>query len=106
MRIARFLVLACTLGFMVGCGGEKENVVVVDGKLPGPAELIKKTLEETASSGAPIGSGGFNLQTWADQMAATDPEKSKVLLQGINELSALQDAAKIKAKAKELLGKL
>lgn len=104
MSFKRF-VLAATIGVAaIGCGGVQETKVSV------PTSAIeanvKKTLEEYAESGK-VGSSLTSLESDINGIKATDSAKGNALMEDYKQL--VQDTGspeKVKAKAKEMLGKL
>jgi hypothetical protein len=94
---------ACSLAFS-GCGGGP-----VDEKIPVAVSAIeasaKRTLEEFEKTGK-LGSGLTGLESDINGIKTSNPAKAEDLMNSFRELQGLQDAAKIKAKAKEMIGKL
>jgi len=62
-------------------------------------------LEDLAKSGE-LGSGAESIEQAVNDFAATDAAKGEALKKDFAELKVAKDAAKIKAKAKEMAGKL
>lgn len=103
----RVLGVLLGLGFLVGfvgCDSGPANVEVQTGNFDAAADL-KKGLESIEKSGR-IGSGYNSLTSSARTLEKTDPAKAEAVSKGLKELIELQDGAKIKAKAKEIMGKL
>lgn len=101
--LSGLLVVALMVG-IVGCGSggdngfsEKVQVDIVG--------TIRNDLEAIEKSGR-VGSGMTNLTGNVQVLKKTDPAKSDLLDAGLKEILALKDPAKVKAKAKELIGKL
>ena len=83
---------------VVGCSSESESVTPVSA--PPAAQSAKATLEEIAETGE-LGSAAMTLR---ESLEAFD--EGKALLTDLDALEALTDPAQIKAKAKEMAGKL
>ena len=70
-----------------------------------PAEAVRKALEQVAESGR----GGSEIGAMMNDleaMKATDPQTAEALIEDAKALMSISDSAAIKAKAKEMLGKL
>lgn len=92
-----------TLGF-VGCGGGPDNNVVIDTNYQ-PAQAIKDGLEGIKTSGR-IGSNFSGMMMSLNDLRKVDATKADMLEKELKDLSALKDAAKIKAKAAEIISKI
>lgn len=102
MRFMKYLCMALLLGFVVGCSrGPEDNPVDVNA--PGPTESIRATLEDIIETGEPLGSGGYTIQTQIEAIKAEDPAKAAALQPLYDEIITINDASKLKAKAKEML---
>ena len=101
MRFLKPIVLGMVLLGVAGCGGNNETTTKVI--VPPTVELLKSALNELASKGEPVGSGGLLLQQYVDKIATEDAAKAKALSPMVDSLMTLKDPAKIKAKANEML---
>ncbi|MEQ1828020.1 MAG: hypothetical protein ABL921_18815 [Pirellula sp.] len=105
MKINRaiFLGMIVLSASTVGCGGIKEE------KIPVANSAIvtnaKKTLQNYEKTGK-LDSAITGLESDINGISSTDSAKGEALLKDYRELVGLTDAAKIKEKAKEMLGKL
>lgn len=105
MSFSRFLGLTL-LAAVVGCGGISSESV--DPPDVAPQEAIKTALQQMIDSQAP----GSEIGTVMEQIEAlkeSDPTTAATLEADANELMAMMSANKpaaLKAKAKEMLGKL
>ena len=102
------LVTLCCLfvGSLVGCGGPDNQVEVkVEGGST-PTEMLKKDLEQLAVSGQRPGSNIGQLQTYIRKAAEGDQAKIDMLINMTEDLTKLSKPEEIKAKAKEIIGKL
>ncbi len=90
-------------GTIVGCGGPKVTEVEVQQSTA--VDDIKKGLEGIAESGV-IDSSVEDVRNSIGRFGQEDKAKGDELMKDVDELSGLTDSAKIKAKAKEMLGKL
>ena len=88
---------------VIGCGGAA-NIPEESVTPPAPSP-VKAMLSDVASSGE-LGSGASMIRDGLEAMKATDSAKAEALLKELTELEGLGDAAKIKAKAKEMADKL
>lgn len=95
------VVLALFVLMSFGCGPSTTSVPV---KAPG-IEQIRPILEAHAQSGVKD-SGLMVVREELEKLKATDAAKADGLLKILDELEASKDAGAIKAKAKELAGKL
>ncbi len=104
MRLFCLTLSACSLTFALGCGGgvqEQEiEVKASNDPLHEPRSILKRYAE-----GQPIGSEITSFPDHVANVRAIDPDRADVLEKGIAELQAAP-AAKRKAIAKELLGKI
>ncbi|WP_145074924.1 hypothetical protein [Aureliella helgolandensis] len=96
---ASLLLLALT----VGCGGP--GSVEVETSASGVKELIRSNLT-TASETGEAGSAIMVIGMDIDKLAAEDPTLAAELKKSFSELEKANTPAKVKAKAKEMLGKL
>ncbi len=104
MKFALGLILAVTAFQFTGCvGASTENSIKVVDDAPKGAEGLKKFLTDLSVSGTPVGSGGMVMQSFVDQMGATEADKAKALQPHVDNMMSLNDPAKVKAKAKEML---
>lgn len=94
--------LVLVLALFVGCTGRGSSVPV---EPPPASSAAKSALEGIAASGE-LGSATDEVKMQLEAMKETDPAKANELLADYNELVALSDPAAIKAKAKEMAGKL
>lgn len=99
----RFIAFLLVLGMVavLGCQASETTTTVEE---PGQ-EQIKPALEAVAQSGV-IDSSLMVVREEAEAMKATDAAKAEELLKDLDELEALSDPEQIKAKAKEMAGKL
>lgn len=95
------LVLALASCFAAGCGGTPAVKV----EKPAPSAMLKASIEEIAASGQ-LGSGTEELQQQLETLKTTEPDKAAKLQEDYRALTKLSQPAAIKAKAKEMLGKL
>jgi len=104
MKFVFGLILSVSVLQFAGCGGAStENASVVTDVAPTGVEGLKKFLTDLAASGTPVGSGGMVMQTYVDQMKDTDAAKAKSLQPLVDSMMSMNESAKIKAKAKEML---
>ena len=104
MKYLCFAVLGiATMGF-VGCGGGPDNNVVVETNYQ-PAQAIKEGLEGVKTSGR-IGSNFSGIMMSVNDLRKVDAAKADEVEKELKELSSLKDAAKIKAKAAEIISKM
>jgi len=101
MRFLKPIVLGMALLGVSGCGGTDETSTKV--AVPPAIELLKSALNDLASKGEPVGSGGLLLQQYVDKIATEDAAKAKSLSPMVDTLMTLKDPAKIKATANEML---
>lgn len=101
MQFLKPVVLGVLLICVTGCGGTNEISTKV--VVPPATELLKSALNELASKGEPVGSGGVLLQQYVDRIGDTDAAKAKALSPMVDAMMSLNDPAKIKAKANEML---
>ena len=102
MRILSAILCVVFATTLVGCGGTEEVSQKVDVNLK---EIIKTDLQAIEKSGR-LGSGFTNLKANVNGLKKSDPALGDAIEAGLNELMGVTDAAKIKAKAKEILAKL
>ena len=101
MRFLNAIVLGMLLIGITGCGGNNETSTKV--VVPPATELLKSALNELASKGEPVGSGGILLQQYVDRIGDGDAAKAKTLSPMVDAMMTLKDPVKIKAKANEML---
>jgi hypothetical protein len=99
-RSAHALILMSAFA-LAGCSNRPAPVSVTP---PAPPP-VKAMLEEVANSGQ-LGSGAESIRTALEGMKATDSAKAEALLNDLAALEKMTGEAKIKAKAKEMAGKL
>lgn len=99
MWLKRFCVVMGLL-VMLGCG----NGETVQSVTP-PTNQAKQVLESVAQTGI-LDSGMVIVQEELEAMKATDAAKAEALLKDLDQLQKMSDAPRIKAKAKEMAGKL
>lgn len=102
MATRRFFLLVLPLAVLLGCSGRAGPVRV---EPPKAADMVKAALQDLATSGQ-IGSSIDELKTHLESMKATDSAKAAALLADYDKLVKLTNPQAIKAKAKEMLGKL
>ena len=105
MNIGRLkLVAVVALSLAVsGCGGPADTKISVP--TSAISANVKKTLEEFEKTGK-LTSGISNLEADINGIASQDSAKGEALKKLFRELQVLSKADEIKAKAKEMLGKL
>ena len=103
MKVFRGLVAAAVLG-LVGCSGGDKPIDVTPVQTPA-ATNAKVSLEEIATTGQ-MGSGMMLLRENIQQLKAADEAKGGPLMTDLDALEKLTDPEQIKAKAKEMAGKL
>lgn len=101
MWMLRFASLILLVVVVIGCGGREKGVPV---EPPPPKVLVKTILQETAAEGQMTSIE--TLQENLEAMKETDPAKAAELLADYEVLVKLNRPADIKAKAKEMAGKL
>ena len=103
MVIKRFALLAIIGIATVGCGGVSETKVKAE---PTAIESsVRRTLEEYEKTGK-LGSSLTSLEADINGIKSSNSSKGEALSKDYSELQQLNDPAKIKAKATEMLGKL
>lgn len=100
VRDVRSLALASFIG-LAGCGNTVESEPVV----AAPSPPAKAMLMDVANSGE-LGSGASLIRDSLTELQKTDSATADPLLKELDELEGLEDAAKIKAKAKAMADKL
>ncbi|MFO0922067.1 MAG: hypothetical protein U0905_06200 [Pirellulales bacterium] len=104
MRTIAMFLVGLMVTSMVGCGPKvEEHSQKVTGAAPQGAEALKPILEDLVAKGTVLGSGGMVIQSYVDQISQKDPEKAKALQKHVDLIISMQEPAKIKAKAKEML---
>jgi len=101
MQFLKPIVIGLALLLATGCGGTNETSTKV--VVPPAVELLKSALNDLASKGEPVGSGGMLLQQYVDKIGIEDAAKAKALSPLVDSIMSLKDPAKIKAKANEML---
>lgn len=104
MRLFSGLLVLALLVSIVGCGTDGDNGFSETVKID-VVGTIKNDLGAIEKSGR-VGSGMTNLTNNVTALKKTDPAKGELLEAGLKEIVTLRDPAKVKAKAKELLGAL
>ncbi len=102
--LACLLCMVLAAGF-VGCNSGADNDEVIVNKDYNPITELKSGLEGIEKSGR-IGSGFGSLKGAIIDLRKKDAAKADALEKELNELAGLSDPAKVKAKAKEIIGKL
>lgn len=103
MSFKRF-VLAATLGVAaIGCGGVKETKVSV--QTSAIEANVRKTLEDYAKTGQ-TGSSLTALESDINGIKASDSAKGNALMEDYKKLQLADTPEKVKATAKDMLGKL
>jgi hypothetical protein len=97
MGFIRILVLVCAFA-VVGCTSESQSVTPPPA--PTASQSAKAALQDIAASGE-LGSATMGLRESLEGF-----DEGKALLPDLDALEAMSDAAAIKAKAKEMAGKL
>ncbi len=90
---------------LVGCNSGADNNVVIQNPDYDPIKELRSGLESIEKSGR-IGSGFGSLKGAIIDLRKKDAAKADVLEKELNDLAALSEAGKVKAKAKEIIGKL
>jgi hypothetical protein len=99
------IVLGClVLTGIAGCGGGPDNNAVIKVDYDA-AKSIKEGLEGVKSTGR-IGSNFGGIMSSVRELKAKDAAKAESLEKQLTELTSLKDAAKIKAKADEIIKSL
>jgi hypothetical protein len=89
----------------IGCNSGADNNEVIVNKDYNPITDLKSGLEGIEKSGR-LGSGFGSLKGSVIDLRKTDAAKADMLEKELTDLAALSDPAKVKAKAKEIIGKL
>lgn len=105
MRLIVCMLCAVLTAGFVGCNSGADNDEVIVNKDYNPITDLKTGLEGIEKSGR-IGSGFGSLKGAIIALRKTDAAKADALEKDLNDLAALSDPAKVKAKAKEIIGKL
>ena len=100
MRLLSIVLVCFCLVEFTGCGGGPDNNAVIKMDYD-PAKAIKEALEGVKSSGR-LGSGFSGVMSSARELKAADSAKGEAVEKQLNELAAITDAAKMKAKADEI----
>lgn len=102
VQVCLLSVALATTGWIAGCGS---NPVPTEAVTAAPPSPVKSVLDEVAASGE-LGSTASTIREGLEAMKATDSAKAEALLTELTELEGLSDPDKVKAKAKEMAGKL
>lgn len=103
MVINRFALISIIGVATLGCGGVVETKIKAE---PNAIESsVRRTLEDYEKTGK-LGSSLTSLESDINGIKSSDSTKGEALSKDYRELQQLKDPAKIKAKAKEMLGKL
>lgn len=102
-QMSSVVALSLVVLLLAGCGGPKS--VKVTPVTVSAADAVKGALNDIVQSGE-LGSGSMALQENIEKLKATDAAKGEALLKDYEALAKLKDPAALKAKAKEMLGKL
>ncbi len=105
MRLAIYMLFVLFSAASMGCNSGPDNNAVMEVKDFDPIAEIKKGLEGIKSTGR-IGSNFGSMRGHLVDIRKKDAAKADELDKLLQELTALTDSAKIKAKAAEILGKL
>lgn len=105
MATFRILGLLCLLVLVTGCGSGVKSVPISPAAPPPAVQSAKAVLDDLANTGE-MGSAMDSLKQSLEQIKQTDAAKGDALLADFKALSAETDKEKIKAKAKEMAGKL
>jgi len=95
-----FIVGTLSLLAAVGCGDKGVPVDTSQVKAPTGVQM----LEDAASTGQPVGSGGQEIQNEINRIKEKDPAKAARLQKQFDKLITLQNPAQVKAAAKAMLG--
>ena len=98
LTFCRPAVLACVL-VVAGCG---ETTKVTP---PSPAEQAAAELDRIAKTGM-VDSAIFLVRESLEELKATDPSLATEMLKALDELEQLEDRAKVKELAAEMISKL
>ena len=104
MRLLSIVLVCFFMIEFTGCGGGVDNNVVIKTDYDS-AKAIKDALEGVKTSGR-LGSGFSGVMNAARELKASNPAKGEAVEKQLNELAALSDAAKVKAKAEEIIKSL
>ncbi len=104
MRLLSIVLVCLCLVELTGCGGGPDNNAVIKMDYD-PAKAIKEALEGVKSSGR-LGSSFSGVMNAARELKTSNPAKGEAVEKQLNELAALTDAAKVKAKADEIIKSL
>jgi len=99
--VPRLTLLALALS-VVGCEPASTPVEAPSG---GVAQLIKQNLQNPAETGE-IGSEMMQIEQDLEKLAAEDPAKAETAKKAFAALKAAKSPDQVKAKAKEMMGKL
>jgi len=101
-NLLRYAVPVMFVVLLLGCSSEPPPVDVTP---PDDLSLLKGGLQDIADSGE-LGSGVDAIPQLLESLKASDSAKGEELTADFAALQGLSDPAKIKAKAKAMLGKL
>lgn len=105
MKFAKTVAVLVLSLVIAGCNsGPEDNPV--DVVPPSAVESLRTGLTQLAETGQSIGSGAQTFQQYIEEIKKTDSAKAAKLQEGLDALMPLQDSAKIKAKAKEMISNL
>jgi len=104
MRFFSGLLVVVLATCIVGCGTGGDNGFSEKVKID-VIGTIKTDLQAIEKAGR-VGSGMSNLTSNVRILKETDPAKGELLESGLKDIVTLNDPAKVKSKAKELLGVL
>lgn len=103
MRFAvRYLFLTMALAVIIGCA---PSSIPVEQPNVAAKQAVETNLQMAAESGQ-VGSEMMEVQQKLEEMKATDSALATELLADLEELQAMSNPEQVKAKAKEMIGKL
>jgi hypothetical protein len=89
---------------IAGCNSGSDSKEVIEVQVDFVKD-IKDNLKSVADSGR-LGSGMSSVASSIRQIEKTDPSKAASIKKAVDELTALQDPNKLKAKAKQIIASL
>ncbi len=104
MRLLSIVLVCLCIVEFTGCGGGPDNNAVIKTDFD-PAKAIKDALEGVKTSGR-LGSGFSGVMNAARELKTSNPTKGEAVEKQLNELAAITDSAKVKAKAEEIIKSL